>query len=323
MSVRTSEHGPDLPSAVEFGDPERHDPGRAVAERDVSLAHLAFVAVCLIWGTTYLAIRVALESVPVLLVAGLRWMTAGVLLCAVLLAMGRRLPPRRLWGALILLGVLMNIVGNGFVVFAQQYVASGLTAVLIAVTPFWSALLERWLPNGERFTTRALIGLVVGFAGIVVLVWPTMSQGGAGGRAFAVGVVAIQLACIGWVCGTSYARRHELGADPLPSAALQMVFSGVMLLVAATAHGDWAHLSFTPRTSAAMAYLSVMGSLVAYSAYIYAIQHLRLSLVSLYAYVNPIIAVALGTLLLGEPLSGRIVLAAGLVFAGTGIVGRK
>jgi drug/metabolite transporter (DMT)-like permease len=289
----------------------------------VTLAHLAFVSVCLIWGTTYLAIRVALETVPVLLVAGLRWMAAGVLLCGILLAMGRRLPPMRLWGALILLGILMNLMGNGLVVFAQQYVASGLTAVLIATTPFWSALLERLLPNGDRFSKRALVGLAVGFSGIVILVWPEMSQGGASGRAFVGGVVAIQLACVGWVIGTSYAKRHELGDNPFPSAALQMIFSGVMLLAAATAHGDWATLTFTPRTFAAMAYLSIAGSLVAYSAYIYAIQHLRLSLVSLYAYINPIIAVALGTILLSEPLSSRILLAAGLVLTGTWIVGRK
>ena len=289
----------------------------------MSLAHLAFVTVCIIWGTTYLAIRVALETVPVLLVAGLRWMTAGVLLCGILLAMGRRLPPLRMWGPLILLGVLMNVMGNGFVVFAQQYVASGLTAVVIATTPFWSALLERMLPNGERFSPRALVGLAIGFSGIVILVWPEMSQGGASGRAFVGGIIAIQLACIGWVIGTSYARRHELGNDPFPSTALQMVFSGVMLLSAATVRGDWAELSFTPRTLAAMAYLSVAGSLVAYSAYIYAIQHLRLSLVSMYAYINPIIAVALGTVLLGEPLSPRILLAALLVLAGTWIVGRK
>ena len=289
----------------------------------MTLAHLAFVAVCLIWGTTYLAIRVALETVPVLLVAGLRWMAAGVLLCGILLAMGRRLPPMRLWGALILLGILMNLMGNGLVVFAQQYVASGLTAVLIATTPFWSALLERLLPNGDRFSARALIGLAVGFSGIVILVWPEMSQGGASGRAFVGGVIAIQLACVGWVIGTSYAKRHELGDNPFPSAALQMIFSGVMLLAAATAHGDWATLTFTPRTIAALAYLSIFGSLIAYSAYIYAIQHLRLSLVSLYAYINPIIAVALGTVLLAEPLSSRILLAAGLVLTGTWIVGRK
>ena len=289
----------------------------------MNLAYLAFVTVCVVWGTTYLAISVALETVPVLLVAGLRWMAAGILLSGIVLASGRRLPPRRMWGPLVLLGFLMNIVGNGFVVWAQQYVPSGLTAVLIAITPFWSALIERLLPNGDRFSRRALAGLTIGFAGIVVLVWPSMTQGGASGRAFVLGVVAIQIACIGWVIGTSYAKRHELGDDPFPSAALQMVFSGIMLLTLATIRGDWSELTFTPRTLAAMAYLAIAGSLVAYSAYIYAIQHLPLSTVSLYAYINPIIAVALGTALLGEPLSTRIALAAFLVLAGTYIVGRK
>jgi len=285
------------------------------------LAYLAFITVCVIWGTTYLGITVALETVPVLLLAGLRWMFAGVVMSALMLATGRGLPRPALWGPLLLLGFLMNVVGNGFVVYAQQYVASGLTAVLIATTPFWSALVERLLPNGERFSTRALTGLALGFIGIVVLVWPEMTNGGAGGRAFIGGVIAIQLACVGWVVGTSYARRHELGDNPFRSTALQMVFSGTMLLAAATWNGDWAHLSFTPRTIAAMIYLSIAGSLVAYSAYIYAIQHLPLSLVSLYAYINPIIAVTLGTLLLSEPFSTRIAVSAALVLVGTWIVG--
>lgn len=288
-----------------------------------SLAYLAFFTVCIIWGTTYLAISVALETVPVLLLAGLRWMFAGVVMSVAMLATGRGLPKPRLWGSLALLGFLMNIVGNGFVVYAQQYVASGLTAVLIATTPFWSALVERVLPNGERFSRRSLFGLALGFGGIVVLVWPEMTNGGAGGGAFVLGVIAIQLACIGWVIGTSFAKRHELGDNPFRSTALQMVFSGTMLLTAATAHGDWAQLSFTPRTISAMLYLSIAGSLIAYSAYIYAIQHLPLQLVSLYAYINPMIAVALGTLLLNEPLSTRIVIAAALVFAGTWVVGKK
>ncbi len=287
------------------------------------LAYIAFVTVCLVWGTTYLAITVALETIPVLLVAGLRWMAAGLLLSGLMLASGRGLPGPRLWGPLALLGFLMNIVGNGFVVYAQQFVPSGLTAVLIATTPFWSALIERLLPNGERFSTRSLAGLTLGFAGIVVLVWPEMTNGGAGGRQFIIGVIAIQLACVGWVIGTSYAKRHELGDNPFQSAALQMVFSGAMLLTAATARGDWAELHFTTRTVLAMAYLSIAGSLVAYSAYIYAIQHLPLQLVSLYAYINPMIAVALGTLLLSEPLSARIIVAAILVLAGTWIVGRR
>ena len=288
-----------------------------------SLAYLCFLTVCIVWGTTYLGIRVALESVPVLLVAGLRWTAAGVIMSGLMLATGRGLPKPRLWAPLALLGFLMNVVGNGFVVYAQQYVASGLTAVLIATTPFWSALAERLLPNGERFTPRSLAGLALGFAGIVVLVWPEMTSGGAGGTQFVIGVIAIQLACIGWVIGTSFAKRHELGDNPFRSTALQMVFSGAMLLSAATAHGDWSQVFFTPRTIAAMAYLTIAGSLVAYSAYIYAIQHLPLQLVSLYAYINPMIAVALGTLLLNEPLSARVIVAAVLVFAGTWIVGKR
>ena len=288
-----------------------------------SLAYLSFVTVCIVWGTTYLGISVALESVPVLLVAGLRWTAAGVIMSGLMLASGRGLPKPRLWAPLALLGFLMNVVGNGFVVYAQQYVASGLTAVLIATTPFWSALAERLLPNGERFTPRSLAGLALGFSGIVVLVWPEMTNGGAGGRQFVIGVIVIQLACIGWVIGTSFAKRHELGDNPFRSTALQMVFSGAMLLSAATVHGDWSQVYFTPRTLAAMAYLTIAGSLVAYSAYIYAIQHLPLQLVSLYAYINPMIAVALGTLLLNEPLSARIIVAAVLVFAGTWIVGKR
>lgn len=290
----------------------------------MTLAFLAFIAVCVIWGTTYLAITVALESVPVLLVAGLRWMFAGVVLSALMLATGRGLPGPRFWGPLAMLGFLMNVVGNGLVVYAQQYVASGLTAVLIATTPFWSALVERLLPDGERFSRRALSGLALGFTGIVVLVWP-QAQASAAGRSFGgfiSGVIAIQLACIGWVIGTAYARRHQLGENPFRSTALQMVFSGSMLLTAATWNGDWEQLSFTPRTIAAMVYLSIAGSLVAYSAYIYAIQHLPLSLVSLYAYINPIIAVTLGTLLLAEPFTTRIAVAAALVLTGTWIVGR-
>ena len=287
----------------------------------MSLAYLAFLTVCIVWGTTYLAISVALETVPVLLVAGLRWAFAGVVMCALMLGTGRGLPAPRMWGPLALLGFLMNVVGNGFVVYAQQHVASGLTAVLIATTPFWTALIERVLPNGERFSGRALIGLALGFAGILVLVWPEITNGGADGGAFILGVIAIQLACIGWVIGTAYARRHELGDNPFRSTALQMVFSGAMLLSAATWQGDWQQLSFTPRTIAAMLYLSIAGSLIAYSAYIYAIQHLPMSLVSLYAYINPIIAVTLGTLLLSEPFTSRIAIAAALVLAGTMLVG--
>ena len=265
----------------------------------MTLAWLAFVTVCVVWGTTYLAIRVALESVPVFLVAGLRWFSAGVILAGVLVATGRKLPGRALWGPLILLGFLMNVVGNGLVVWAEQFVASGLTAVVIATVPFWSVGIEALLPRGEKFSARAIAGLTLGLIGIIVLVWPDLTMGGSGGRAFVGGVIGIQVACAAWGAGTSYTKRHRVGDDPFATSAVQMIFSGIMLLSMATAAGEWQQLTFTTRTFAAMAYLTIAGSLVTYTAYIYAIKHLPLSTVSIYAYVNPLIAVTLGTLLLG------------------------
>jgi len=147
--------------------------------------------------------------------------------------------------------------------------------------------------------------------------------GGRDGRLFLAGVVALQVACLGWALGTSFTKRNPMSTDPLAASALQMLLGGVMLLGIATATGEWSRLAFTPRTAGAMVYLVIFGSLIGYSAYIYAVKHLPISTVSLYAYVNPIIAVVLGTLLLGEPFGWRIVLAAGLVFAGIAVVRSK
>lgn len=291
--------------------------------RGQTLAYLAFATICIVWGTTYLAIRVALETVPVFLLAGLRWFVAGVVLAGLVSSTGRRLPGPALWGPLALLGVLMNVVGNGLVVWAEQYVASGLTAVVIATVPFFSLAIESRLPRGERVPARALGGLVIGFLGILVLVWPDLTRGGAGGRAFLAGVVGLQIACVSWAAGTSYAKRHRLGQEPFSASAVQMIFSGVILLLLATVAGEWRALGFTARTLAAMAYLTFAGSLVAYTAYVYAVKYLPLSLISLYAYINPVIAVALGTLILGEPISTRIVVAAAMVLGGSALVGRR
>jgi len=288
--------------------------------REPQLAWLAWVTICVVWGTTYLAIRVALETVPVFLVAGLRWMVAGVALTLFALLTGRRLPGPRAWGSLALLGFLMNVVGNGFVVWAEQYVASGLTAVVVASVPFWSVGIEALLPGGERLKWATAAGLAVGFAGIVVLVFPEISIGGSEGRAVFWGVMALQVACLGWAIGTSYTKRHASSADALTASAVQMLFSGTMLLGLASVSGEWTALHFTARSLSAMIYLTLAGSTLAYTAYVYAVSHLPISTVSLYAYVNPLIAVVLGSLLLGEPFSIRIVVAAALVLAGIAVV---
>ena len=146
-----------------------------------------------------------------------------------------------------------------------------------------------------------------------MLVWPELSSGGAAGRQFVGGVLGIQLACFGWALGTSYTKRHPSSGDPIAATTVQMLFSGTMLLSLATAAGEWAALHFTPRSLSAMIYLTVAGSVVAYTAYVYAVRHLPISTVSLYAYVNPMIAVALGSLLLGEPMTRRASVAGVLV----------
>lgn len=289
------------------------------SSRDRRFALLAWITVCLVWGTTYLAIRVALESVPVALLAGLRWTAAGGLLAIALRMSGQPLPTPRTWPALALLGFLMSVVGNGLVVWAEQYVASGLAAVVVAMVPFWTVALEAVLPRGERLSTRKLTGLTLGFAGIVVLVWPELTTNGMG-NGFVFGIIALQLACFGWSLGTSFTKRLRTDLNPLMSSAMQMLFGGLMLMLIATISGEWDRLAFTDRTAFAMIYLVLFGSIVGYSAYVYALQHLPVSTVSLYAYVNPIIAVVLGTLLLSEPFNARVVISAAMVLAGIAVV---
>ena len=288
----------------------------------VTRAWLAWIAVCVIWGTTYLAIKVALETIPPFLMGGLRYLAAGILLAVILRLKGHPLPARSAWGPMAVVSFFMLALGNGGVVWAEQSVPSGLTAVLIGTTPFWMVGLEALLARGERVGARQWLGLAIGFLGIVILVWPDITAGGVGGRNFGWGVVAVQIACAGWAIGSAYTRRHVLPADVLGSAALQMAFGGGCLLIAGTIRGEWAHLSFNGTTTAAFVYLTLAGSVVAFAAYSYALRHLELAVVSLYTYINPVIAVILGTLLLGEPFHMRMVVAAGVILVGIATVGK-
>ncbi len=284
-------------------------------------AYAAWATVCVVWGTTYLAIRIALESIPPLLMAGFRWLAAGVILLAILKIRGERLAARRSWGALTLLGLLLLGMGNGGVVWAELTVPSGLTAVLVAVSPFWMVGIEALMPDGEPLTVRNVAGLVLGFGGIVALAWPEIGPG-ASGRAFLVGLGATQLACLGWALGSSYARRHDPRENVLTTAAFEMLFGGLFLVAAGSLRREWTILVFTPRTTMALGYLIAIGAVAGFSAYSYALKHLPVATVSLYAYINPVIAVALGTVVLDEPFTARTAVAAAVVLAGVGMVRR-
>lgn len=286
-------------------------------------AYLAWAAICVIWGTSYLAIKIALETLPPLLITGLRYGIAGALLLAWLLARRQGVPARASWPGLAAVGVLMLAIGNGFLVAAEQHVPSGVAAVLVATTPFWMVFVERFQKGGERLTPRQWAGLLVGFSGILLLVWPEIFSDTRNGWGFAGGILALQFACLGWAFGSSVGKRQAQAASPMQSSAVQMLAAGVVVLALATAGGDWGGLAHaSARSLVALAYLTLVASLVAFVAYTYALTHLPMSFVSLYAYVNPVVAVALGAWLAGEPFTGRIAVAMALILASTAMVSR-
>ena len=217
----------------------------------------------------------------------------------------------------------MFLFGNGGVVWGEQYVPSGLTAVLVGTSPFWMVGIDAMVTRGQQMFVRQWVGMLVGFLGIVLLVWPDITAGGVTGRGFFFGVIALQIACIGWAIGSAYTRRHVTPRDVLGAASLQMLFGGLFMLLAGTALGEWNDLSFTPKTTFALAYLTLLGSVVAFAAYSYALRHLNVAIVSLYTYVNPVIAVALGTILLDEPFHVRMLIAGAIILTGILIVGPK
>jgi drug/metabolite transporter (DMT)-like permease len=179
---------------------------------------------------------------------------------------------------------------------------------------------EACLPDGERLRRSVILGLLIGFSGIVILVWPELTLGGAGGQQFLAGVIALQIASLGWALGSSYSRRHARQDNVLATTAYQMMAGGLMMGAAGIARGEWSDLFFTTRTTIAMVYLSTVGAVGGFVAYTYALRHLPVSFVSLYAYINPVIAVALGVVFLNEPFTGRMALAAALVLAGVAVV---
>ena len=286
-------------------------------------AYVAWVAVCVIWGTTYLGIRVALEATPPALMGGIRWTVAGAMLVAIATLRGERLPSVALWPSLGLQGLLMIGVGNGFVNWAEQYVPSGLAAVTLATSPFWMSGVEALRVNGERLSRKALVGLVLGFTGILVLVWPDLNLGDSAGLQFTLGILALQVACLGWAIGSSYSKRHPHGASVIAATAVQMILGGLVMLAAGTLLGEWPRVHLEGRGLWALTYLVFVGSIGGFVSYIYALQHLPVATVSLYAYANPLIAVVLGALLLGESFTTRTVVSMSIVFAGMALVRRK
>ena len=264
---------------------------RAVATppspRERRLAYLSWTAVCIIWGTTYLGIRITLETMPPALMASLRWLIASALLIGYMRARGEPLPPSSRWGGIALMGFLLLFVGNGGVAYAEQWVPSGLAAVLVATAPFWMAGVEAVAGSGERLQGRTLLGLLVGFSGILVLVWPELSMSSSDSRHFLLGVLLLQTASLGWSIGSAYSRRFAREDHVLGTTALQMLAGGIFLGALGLVRGELAHFAFNTRTTIALVYLATVGAVGGFVAYTYALRHLPVSFVSLVRLYQP------------------------------------
>jgi drug/metabolite transporter (DMT)-like permease len=289
-------------------------------KHEKTLAGLAFATVCVVWGTTYLGIAISLETIPPLLMTGSRFTVAGLLLLGIAKLRGEKTPTdRRTLGNLALIGFLMVGVGNLAVVWAEQYVPSGIAALLVATAPFWMAIIELFRSAGERVSLQGGIGMLLGFCGVALLVTP----GGSGGKlstGFILGALAIQVGGMCWQLGSAHGKYNLKHVPLISSSALQMLFGGVIVTTVGLLIGEAPRLSLTPRTFAAWAYLTIFGSIIAYSAYIFALAHMRTTVSALYAYVNPVVAVFLGWLILSERLTGMSVVAMFVILAGVALV---
>ena len=251
--------------------------------------------------------------------AGPRHFVAGIILAVILRMRGVMLPPLSSWGGHALLGLLMIGLGNGCLVWAQQFVPSGVAAVLVSVIPFWMIGVEAFMPNGEPIRKRQVLGLLLGFGGIVLLTSSSLNDS-APTRQIVLGVIMTQMSCLGWAIGSAYSKRHKREENLFAATAVQITVGGAILMAVATITGEWTSMAPTTRSLAAVLYLVGVGTFVGYVCYVYALKHLPVSIVSLYAYVNPVIAVILGSLLLKERFTPRMAVAIAVIFVAMLIV---
>lgn len=281
-------------------------------------AYLAWVNVCILWGTTYLAIRIGVEEWPPMLFAGLRWLIAGALLIVFLKARGYEMPTLKDFLNIAVMGILLLGFGNGLVVYGETTVPSGLAALLITTVPFWIVGIESAMPHGIRLNLRVLLGLVTGLLGVAFIFGTDLNA--LTDPSYLRGIISLLVAVFLWALGTLYSKYKRVGVAPLTSAAFQMIVAGFLQTALGLFMGEQHGLSVGFHGWMAFAYLVVFGSLFGYTSYIYAVTHLPVSFVSTYSYINPVIALILGWIVLGEKLDVSTIVSAAIIFAGVVLV---
>jgi drug/metabolite transporter (DMT)-like permease len=273
-------------------------------------------AIYLIWGSTYLVIVFAIQTLPPLVMAGMRVTIAGTVLYAWSRLRGAPRPALIQWRDAAIMGGCLLLGGNGGVSWAEQYVPSGLVALLIATTPMWIVLLDWIRPGGMKPTRSIALGIGLGIVGVALLIGPSRLADGS--ALHPAGVAVAIMSALSWSIGSLYLRRAKLPPVPLQSNGMQMLMGAVLLFLAAGVTGEWGQLhveAISARSLLAVGYLAALGSIVAFSIYLWLLRATRPALASTYAYVNPMIAMFLGWALIGEPLTWHTVLAAAIIIA--------
>ena len=275
---------------------------------------IALLTLYIVWGSTYLAIRFAVETIPPFLMAGTRFLVSGAILLIWRRAAGDAMPTPRQWRSTAIVGILLLLGGNGLVSFAEKRIASGVAALIVGTVPLWLVLIEAIRPGGVRPSPLAILGLLIGFGGIYLLVGPEdFNSASLQFDAFGIGTVV--LAAFLWSLGSIYSRGADLPTSSLMATGAEMLTGGLVILAFSASIGEWKDFNFSVVTTSSwigLVYLITFGSMVGFVSYIWLLQNAPVSLVATYAYVNPLVAVFLGAWLANETLNARI-LVAGLV----------
>src|SRR6266851_565011 len=304
-----------MSTAILERDPSPSSPAvEPSASRMSTLVIIAFGLVYVVWGSTYLAIRVGIESFPPLLLAGSRHLLTGLILYPILRWKTGVRPTLAHWRMSFITGFLLLFLGNGGVCLAERTVPSGVTALLVATVSLWMVLVDWLRPEGTRPGPRVVAGLLLGFGGLALLVGPKNLGGSARVDPFGVGILVI--ASLAWASGSVYSKHAGGPSSPLLGVAMQSLAGGVCLWIAGILSGEVGALhlgAITARSWAALGYLIVFGSMVGFTAYIYILKKSTATRVATYAFVNPVVALFLGWLLIGEPITLRTVIAAAVI----------
>jgi len=276
---------------------------------------LALLALYIVWGSTYLGIKFAIETIPPFFHAGVRFLASGLILVIWQRSAGSSMPTRKQWVSTGIIGTLLLLGGNGLVAWAEQTIPSGIAALIIASVPMFLVIGEAIRPNGVKPNWQGIVGLLIGFVGIFILVGPSEISGGTT-KLNPLGVVALLSACLFWATGSIYSKTADLPKSSLMNTGAQMLIGSISLFIVSGLSGElngWNIADVSSRSIYGLLYLTFVGSLVGFASYGWLLQNAPISLVSTYAYVNPIVAVLLGVWLADEVLEPRIWLATAII----------